>query len=203
MPYLSNVTFTGMLFTDETTKLWKRIWASKSLSKWKLLVWKILVEALATKQNLSSRGMHIDTTCSLCHKEEEYMAHIFRDCEVTRKFWKCGNLRIRVEDDFTVSLLDWIKNWLHFFNSKDQREKLLLEEFLSHIWSIWIFRNQVLIQGMENDPAEFLKIHAKHWSDYLTNQGTKRRSLAYSKGGKRGEREESRRIQSAPGKYGQ
>lgn len=46
-----------------TNMFWKKLWKCKMHPKWRFFVWKIMNKALATKQNLNRRGIHVDSKC--------------------------------------------------------------------------------------------------------------------------------------------
>lgn len=59
--------YDGLFFEGETIKLWKKIWVSEVLLKWKLFLWKVFVNVLLIKGNFVKRGCIIDFICNLCY----------------------------------------------------------------------------------------------------------------------------------------
>jgi ribonuclease HI len=53
----------------------------------KMLVWRIGMNILPTKENLAQRLGLEDKECSLCHEEIESCTHLFFQCNVARAIW--------------------------------------------------------------------------------------------------------------------
>lgn len=66
---------------------WKRLWKLRALEKIKMLMWRISVNALPTKDNMSKRIESIDPTCVLCSQEEETCCHLFLYRPVAKAIW--------------------------------------------------------------------------------------------------------------------
>lgn len=60
-------------------------------SKIAIFAWRLMLDRLATRGALHSRGILIsnhDLSYVLCFKEEETVAHMFCECEVSRQIWR-------------------------------------------------------------------------------------------------------------------
>lgn len=65
----------------------KNIW-SKDIPPFKsLLVWRCMLNKLATDKNLSSRGCQQPSRCSLCLKNVESSFHLFFKCVYAQNIW--------------------------------------------------------------------------------------------------------------------
>ena len=62
--------------------MWQKLWKMKIHERVKMLVWRIGVNILPTKENLAQRLGLEDQECSLCHEEIEYCTHLFFQCNV-------------------------------------------------------------------------------------------------------------------------
>ncbi|XP_056687786.1 uncharacterized protein [Spinacia oleracea] len=60
--------------------IYKMLWSSGIHPKWKLFVWKLLHNGLATKVNLGRKGIQVSIFCDVCGCDEEDIQHLFRLC---------------------------------------------------------------------------------------------------------------------------
>lgn len=69
-------------------RLWSNLWKTKTSPKIRHFLWSVLGGALAVKERLQTRGIHLDATCSICGKEQESICHVLFQCEVAKETWK-------------------------------------------------------------------------------------------------------------------
>ncbi|GJV04923.1 RNA-directed DNA polymerase, eukaryota, reverse transcriptase zinc-binding domain protein [Tanacetum coccineum] len=106
--------------------------------------WKVFLDKLPTRLNLSLRGMDIPSIlCPLCNSAAESTSHIFFSCPLARQVW---NKFLRWWEMDSISF-DRYEDWLSWLNNT--RFPKQLKTFLEGIcyimwWLIWHFRNQVL-----------------------------------------------------------
>jgi len=68
----------------------KHLWMSKALPKVLTMAWRVLLERLPTRVNLSRRGVTVSTSnCALCHGWEESNQHLFLECKISYQVWNC------------------------------------------------------------------------------------------------------------------
>ena len=64
------------------------IWKLKIPPKAAIFTWRLLKDRLPTRANLHRRNVELqDTTCPLCHSEQEEAGHIFFHCSFTIGLW--------------------------------------------------------------------------------------------------------------------
>ncbi|KAL0705016.1 hypothetical protein Bca4012_071441 [Brassica carinata] len=61
-------------------QVWKKIWKIGAPRKIKQFLWRALSGALPVKERLRSRGIHLDTTCSVCSNTAETVCHALFTC---------------------------------------------------------------------------------------------------------------------------
>ncbi|XP_056688123.1 uncharacterized protein [Spinacia oleracea] len=66
----------------------KVLWALKILPKWKIFIWKVMVNGIPVKANLERRGISLDVTCDLCSDFCEDAQHLFRLCKLAQDVWR-------------------------------------------------------------------------------------------------------------------
>ena len=61
------------------------IWSLNTAPKIKIFLWKVISGALPVADNLTDRGMKIDTRCQICGLEGESLNHVIFSCTVARQ----------------------------------------------------------------------------------------------------------------------
>lgn len=64
--------------------IWKSLWKSKVHERLKIFGWKVLANALPTRELLGRRLGLIDTSCLVCGNEMESSFHLFKECPRVR-----------------------------------------------------------------------------------------------------------------------
>jgi len=64
------------------------LWTLKTIPSAQFTAWRVLCNAIATKDNLLRRGIPLACVrCPLCHLEEESVRHLFFECRVSWRIW--------------------------------------------------------------------------------------------------------------------
>ncbi|GKD85945.1 RNA-directed DNA polymerase, eukaryota, partial [Tanacetum coccineum] len=106
--------------------------------------WKVFLDKIHTRLNLSLRGMDIPSIlCPFCNSAAESTSHILFSCPLARQVW---NKFLRCWEMDSISF-DRYEDWLSWLNNTCFPKQL--KTFLEGIcyimwWLIWRFRNQVL-----------------------------------------------------------
>ena len=66
---------------------WVKLWNLNVLERIKILLWKIEVNALPTRENLMQRFQIEDSSCICCKQEVETVSHLFLRCLASRPLW--------------------------------------------------------------------------------------------------------------------
>ncbi|GJU37573.1 RNA-directed DNA polymerase, eukaryota [Tanacetum coccineum] len=119
-------------------------WVHAVPIKINVFAWKVCLDKLPTRFNLSLRGLDIPSIlCPVCHSAGESSSHLFFSCNVTRhllmkiaRWWELDAF------DFH-SYEDWI-SWLTSLRLAKGLKAVLEGVFYVMWWVIWKFRNQVL-----------------------------------------------------------
>lgn len=118
------------------------------MPKWKLFVWKLWHNCLATSSNLSHRGMLLYDQCLTCLHDGEDSNHIFRSCPIACKAWECSSLHFVASHQPLLSISLWLEYWLERFIKANGAHSYRVPLFVGILWAIWktrndqIFRNQ-------------------------------------------------------------
>nr|GEV99269.1 putative RNA-directed DNA polymerase, eukaryota, reverse transcriptase zinc-binding domain protein [Tanacetum cinerariifolium] len=119
-------------------------WIKSIPKKVNVFAWKLSLDRLPTRSNLSHRNILIpDILCPLCNHEVEDSSHLFFGCMLAKQIQglvcRWWNLKVQNYDSY-VGWLSWFKSIRLGSKLKDVLEGV----FYISWWSIWYFRNQLL-----------------------------------------------------------
>ncbi|XP_056698409.1 uncharacterized protein [Spinacia oleracea] len=143
---------------DRHDNIWTKLWQSDLSPKWKVFVWKLMHNALATKDNLRRRGMGGDNVCVLCEHDMESTSHLLREYTVAAHVWRSSSLGVSTITNTHLHFRDWIKNFLNFLWKEDGRTSIRVITFVTILWSIWLHRNSVIFRHSNRNPALILRM---------------------------------------------
>nr|GEW28397.1 RNA-directed DNA polymerase, eukaryota [Tanacetum cinerariifolium] len=124
----------------------KTRWIKAVPIKVNILAWKVKIDALPTRLNISRRGITLDSIqCPICESGVESTYHLFFECNMAghlarmiSKWWDTPY----VEGNSYDSWYAWITSIR--MNSK---HKLILEGmFYAMWWHLWTYRNKLLFE---------------------------------------------------------
>ncbi|GKB03062.1 RNA-directed DNA polymerase, eukaryota [Tanacetum coccineum] len=130
-------------------------WVKVVPIKVNILAWKVCLDKLPTRLNLSLRGIDIPSIiCPNCGLAGESCSHLFYSCNLARTLWR------KIARWWEIDIPDFscYEEWIAWFKttrfSKAQKE-MLEGVFYVMWWMIWKFRNQVLF-GSSHPRMELL-----------------------------------------------
>ncbi|GJZ96546.1 RNA-directed DNA polymerase, eukaryota, partial [Tanacetum coccineum] len=130
-------------------------WVKVVPIKVNILAWKVCLDKLPTRLNLSLRGIDIPSIiCPNCGLAGESCSHLFYSCNLARTLWR------KIARWWEIDIPDFscYEEWIAWFKttrfSKTQKE-MLEGVFYVMWWMIWKFRNQVLF-GSSHPRMELL-----------------------------------------------
>ncbi|XP_057248866.1 uncharacterized protein LOC130590448 [Beta vulgaris subsp. vulgaris] len=133
------------------SKFFRILWGLRIMPKWKIFLWKLFHNGLATAANLSYRGLAISDSCPSCNMEPETSQHLFRFCSLATTAWQTSQLRIHFNATPLVAFKDWLIAWIHYFYQQDGYNGLRLPVFVAILWAIWQARNNKVFNGIIPD----------------------------------------------------
>ena len=79
-------------FIREHFNMFKLFWSIRALPSAQCFAWRVILNRVATKDNLRRRGTTLqDTFCALCGLEEEIVSHLSFTCNIANKVWNICN----------------------------------------------------------------------------------------------------------------
>jgi len=148
----------------DTSPVFSKLWRCKAVPSAVLMAWRGLENKLATRVNLSRRGVQIESLrCVLCGKEEESCSHLFFGCSFA---WRVWSLCYRWLGVLFVSHIEPRSNF-------DQFRLNIPSESIRIVWNtiwvgvvseIWSHRNRIIFKGGVADASEvFALVQVKVW----------------------------------------
>ncbi|GKB30695.1 RNA-directed DNA polymerase, eukaryota, reverse transcriptase zinc-binding domain protein [Tanacetum coccineum] len=130
------------LSTVDTKTLWNKCVPIKV----NILAWKIKIEALPTRFNISRRGIDIDSIlCPICECGVESARHVFFSCSLVRQivrkvcsWWDIMHIDVN-------SYVEWV-NWMNSLRLKSKSKLMIEGVFYVVWWHVWTFRNKLLFE---------------------------------------------------------
>ncbi|GJS23933.1 RNA-directed DNA polymerase, eukaryota [Tanacetum coccineum] len=119
-------------------------WVHAVPIKINILAWKVCLDILPTRFNLSLRGLDIPSIlCPICHLAGESSSHLFFSCNVARQLFQ------KIARWWELDLVDLFSydDWILWFSSLRLAKgiKSVLEGvFYVAWWALWKFRNEVI-----------------------------------------------------------
>lgn len=112
------------------------------MPKWKLFLWKIWHNGIATKANLHLREITNSSECPICLHDQEDVNHLFRFCPLALEAWDQGTLRVHINNMVHMSFTDWLSYWVdRLLYTEDRNSGSCLPTYIGTIWAIWKLRN--------------------------------------------------------------
>ncbi|GKA94298.1 RNA-directed DNA polymerase, eukaryota, reverse transcriptase zinc-binding domain protein [Tanacetum coccineum] len=121
-------------------------WVKYVPIKFNVLAWKIKLDALPTRLNISRRGIDIHhISCPVCDSGVESLDHLFFICCLSRQIGRKIALWWNVSYVEVESYEEW-KSWLVSLRLASKLKRMLEGIFYVLWWNIWSFRNKLLFE---------------------------------------------------------
>ncbi|KAH9603538.1 hypothetical protein KSS87_003831 [Heliosperma pusillum] len=138
----------------------KSLWNLHMPHNWKVLLWKIITNAMPMGYEFSRRGINADNHCPLCKDitKIETLEHLFRDCHFVNRIWSSSILGIRSSSNDHLKLGIWIINWVMYLYNQESANDLIIT-FVAILRSIWQMRNNCIFRGVNPSPLAVMHIY--------------------------------------------
>ncbi|GKA94541.1 RNA-directed DNA polymerase, eukaryota, reverse transcriptase zinc-binding domain protein [Tanacetum coccineum] len=141
-------------------------WDKSLPRKVNIFMWRLLLDRLPHRLNLSSRGIEItEISCPSCNGNVESNRHIFFECDIAKDIWRL--IRTWCEAsmpsfDSHVHRRDWMSSW-HVLKEKKHRMYVIIA---TSLWWIWRFRNNVIFNShsmRKSDIFDNIRLYSFSW----------------------------------------
>ena len=123
--------------------IWKKVWGLDTIPRHKMLLWRILNNALPVRDNLQRKGINCSLLCPRCEAGIETINHLFSSCVHTKQELFGSQIGIKMQHDFNTSFKDWLLNFI------DKHEKTTIIDLATLLYSIWHARKQKVFENIE------------------------------------------------------
>lgn len=94
------------------SRLWTRIWTLNTIPRVRNFIWRIINNAVASKEALYKRKCSSNPLCPICDNEVETLEHLFLLCPWAKSVWFGSRLGFFVSEFDVTSIARWIEQ--HF-----------------------------------------------------------------------------------------
>jgi hypothetical protein len=135
--------------------LWKKLWMLQTIPRHKMMLWRIMHEAIPVKSALNNRGIQCQTLCPRCFQQEETIDHIFMKCHHATRIWFGSKLGVNF-NNCSLSFREWLNHAINTLNDED------LSYVAALIYGIWLARNQEVfnLRNVENKTVIDQALHS-------------------------------------------
>jgi hypothetical protein len=121
------------------------LWKARIESKVKLFDWMVMHQKIPTAKTLASRGMQVNSACTLCNSRDKNAQHLLTDCSFSREvlhlIWAWYNLSGGPSQGaLTPGTAAWLTSNVASANAQDQRGATGI--ILYCWWNVWKERNR-------------------------------------------------------------
>ena len=151
------------------SKFFRIIWRLNIMPKWRLFLWKLWHNGLATTSNLHKRGISLSSECPICLDDQESTHHLFRFCPLALEAWRSSQLISDNSNTESMSFRDWLRYWILHYHNQATAIDSPIYTFIGTLWTIWLSRNSQVFR--QHRPSER--------SIGITHQQTMQQHLCY------------------------
>ena len=134
-------------------KFFRTLWSLNIMPKWKLFLWKLWHNGLATTDNLHHRGITPSGECPICLHDREDTQHLFQQCPLATEAWEHGSLHALVYNTQHLPTKDWICHCLGKLSKANGVTDSVIIEYIGTLWAIWKLRNAQVFRHQRPTPA--------------------------------------------------
>nr|GEV67227.1 RNA-directed DNA polymerase, eukaryota [Tanacetum cinerariifolium] len=118
-------------------------WCNILPRKVNILIWRIRLDRLPHRLNLSKRGLDIHSIdCLVCSNDRETSDHIFYLCDVASNIWRMVRVWVDLDMPSLYSHSDW-ESWFDNIRVSNEVKKCNQVIAASTWWIFWKYRNSI------------------------------------------------------------
>nr|GEU58310.1 RNA-directed DNA polymerase, eukaryota [Tanacetum cinerariifolium] len=147
-------------------------WYKMIPKKVNVFTWRMLLDRLPNRLNLSSRGLDIDSiSCMVCNGHVESNDHIFFTCDTAVAIWNLVRSWIDLPLSSFLSCEDWT-NWFDSWHVSKDKKSRMYSIFAATCWTLWRFRNNITFNSHSMRKCgifDFIRNVSFSWLKYRVN----------------------------------
>ncbi|XP_057444639.1 uncharacterized protein LOC130736881 [Lotus japonicus] len=143
------------------------VWKAFAPSNVKAFTWRLLLDRLATLDNLLRRRVIVslgDASCKLCHNHMETSFHLLFSCAFSQQVWQRCFSWLGMVAFSSTSPRDHLLAFRLGHNSLQLRVARAI--WMSIVWSLWLARNELIFRDDPVDVGtiiELVQCRSWHW----------------------------------------
>ncbi|XP_071714448.1 uncharacterized protein [Rutidosis leptorrhynchoides] len=120
-------------------------WVNYIPRKINIFLWRLALDRLPTRQNLSRRGVVLKR---LVVRLATFVLNRFIDCILATELWRKTRIWI---DMHIPQFMDWAEliSWLDGWRASEESKTKVYTIFTSAVWHLWWYMNSVIFRGEE------------------------------------------------------
>ncbi|XP_048420018.1 uncharacterized protein LOC125468393 [Pyrus x bretschneideri] len=119
-------------------------------------MWKSLHRAFPTMDELFKRCSAPNSTCPICHNQDESIEHLLLLCQRVEPVWFGGILNLKIDRDTVSSWVEWVLSFSMEHGSPNYDKMALLSYVAFSCWHIWEARCNFLYNNCQINPTQVL-----------------------------------------------
>ncbi|GJX87305.1 RNA-directed DNA polymerase, eukaryota, partial [Tanacetum coccineum] len=142
------------------------VWDKNIPRKVNIFIWRLILDRLPHKLNLSSRGIDIQAiSCPSCNGNVESSNHIFFECNIAKDIWMLVRKWCDISFPPFTSYEHW-KGWFTSWQVVKEKSRRLSVIFSSSLWWLWRYRNSVTFHShpmRKSDIFDNIRLSSYSW----------------------------------------
>lgn len=139
---------------------WKAIWKLKFPPKIRVFAWRAGHDILPTSKKIASIIPSSTGSNPRCGGAEETVVHALKESTHAREAFKCGGFDNRFFHMDHMYCVDWLEGIMRMLDRK------AFECLVVLLWNIWNNKNNLILQGKNEDPRTVWEKARAFCSDY-------------------------------------
>ncbi|XP_019186011.1 PREDICTED: uncharacterized protein LOC109180755 [Ipomoea nil] len=145
--------------SSQVSPVWQNIWSLQVPPKWRVFLWRALLNILPSLDNLIIRRVDLLNICPSCGLYEECLLHIFCSCPFAVTVWHMS--QIQIPSFANRSFLQWTEEWL---GGASQFGADAQGRICGILHAIWTARNTAVWDGCMPTPYSLLWRFSAAWT---------------------------------------
>ncbi|XP_028754420.1 uncharacterized protein LOC114713907 [Neltuma alba] len=143
--------------------IWSAVWKLKVIPKIRSFIWRILNNALASKDALFKRKCATNPVCPVCGDDTETLEHFFLLCEWVKVAWLGSVMGLNISPLNIQNISFWLEQFLLMIDTELDYGKAYISTML---WSIWKLRCKWIFEQVLPKPEETIEMTNRTMQEY-------------------------------------
>ncbi|XP_019175849.1 PREDICTED: uncharacterized protein LOC109171175 [Ipomoea nil] len=150
----------------QPSTVWNNVWKLQVPPKWKVFLWRALLNILPTLDKLLIKRVININTCPSCGLHEECVMHLFCTCPYALKLWQLSQLQI--PPIANRNFVQWAEEWLGGSSGYSSEVR---GQICGLLHTIWAARNAAVWDVALPSPSVAYRRHEANWAAWTECEG--------------------------------